>query len=224
MKRSILAVTAITIAAASPAQAQLGGLGVKVPGLSKGDSSSSAVSGDEVDQFLAKTVNATKHLAIAMIILNEAAAGHEKLGAQQEVVTSLSKSTSVKEINSRKEELTSAADALSSNQNLVEQVSASYKAANAKQKAMITTAVYNFALFLPELPQMPKNVSTLLSGIGSNPRMLGKLNELKTAGSLIGLQLKGTVTVLKVLPGLMSVAQVKAPTKAQTSTAREVTF
>ena len=63
-----------------------------------------------------------------------------------------------------------------------------------------------------------------MSGIGSNPRMLGKVGELKTAGSLIGLQLKGTGSVLKVLPQLMTVAKVKAPANAQTSKAQEVTW
>ena len=224
MRNTVLAIAAAGILAASPAHAQLGGMGLKVPGTGKSDNGSATVSGDEVDQFLAKTVNATKHLAIAMIILNEAAAGHDKLGAQKEAITSLSQAKSVKEINSSNEQLSSTAEALSSNKNLVDQVRVSYQAASAKEKAMIAAAIYNFALFLPELPQMPKNISTLVSGIGSNPRMLGKVGELKTAGSLIGLQLKGTGSVLKVLPQLMTVAKVKAPANAQPSKAQEVTW
>lgn len=223
MKKIVLSCAALATCLAGPAHAQFGGLAPKIPGVGKGDDSGKvAVTGDQVDQFLAKTVNSTRYIAIAMLILNEAAAGHASVGAKKAEITALSQAQDVKALNTQKEQLTSAADALSANKDLVSQFRTTYQAANAKEKAQMAAAVYNFALFLPQLAQMPKNITDMISGIGSNPRLLGKVSELKTAGSLIGVQIKGTATVIKVLPELMSVAKVKAPANAQSSKPQDV--
>lgn len=223
MKKLIFLTSLAALAAASPAHAQFGGL-PKMPGASKGGDSASSVSADDVDKFIAKSLKATKYIWLSVEILNKAAAGHGALGAAKQELKAISSYQSPKELNARSDELKSSIEAVSANKQLVDQVGANYQNASAAEKALISAAIYNFAVFVPQLIKMPQNVAELVKGIGGNPRLLGKVSELKTAGSLIGMQLKGTATVVTVLPKLMSVAKVKAPSNPETANEQPMSF
>ncbi len=223
MKKLLFVAGFAAMAMATPAHAQFGGM-PKIPGAGKSDGGGSSVSADQVDAFLAKSFKATKYIWLSVEILNKAAQGHGALGAAKQQLSAISNYQNPKELNANSEALKSSTEALSTNKQLVDQVSANYQTASAAEKALIAAAIYNFAVFLPQLAKMPQNVSELVKGIGSNPRLLGKAGELKTAGSLIGVQLKGTATVLTVLPKLMSVAKVKAPSNPETAKEQPMSF
>ena len=223
MKKLIFLTGLAALAASTPAHAQFGGM-PKLPGASKEGSGTSAVSADEVDQFLARSFKATKYIWLSVEILNKAAAGHGALGAAKQELTAISNFQNTKELNAKSDSLKSSIEALSANKQLVDQVGANYQSASANEKKLIAAAIYNFAVFVPQLIKMPKNIADLTKGIGGNPRLLGKVSELKTAASLIGIQLKGTATVATVLPKLMSVAKVKAPSNPETSKEEPMKF
>lgn len=220
--KKLLLVSVFSLTISTAAHAQFGGLAPKLPGVGGGGSSSSSVSGDQVDKFLIKTANATRFIAASMFILEQASKEHGSVGAAKAQVDATAKAQNIKEQGALTETLKSSAKTLADNKNIVENFKANYAAANAKEKAAMAAAIYNFALFVPQLIEMPKNVSELISGIGSNPALLGKVGQLKTAGTLIGIQVQGTATVFKVLPQLMSVAKVKAPANAKSDTGQNV--
>ena len=223
MKKLIFLTGLAAFAASAPANAQFGGM-PKLPGADKGDSAASSVSADDVDKFLAKSFKATKYIWLSVQILNKAAEGRGALGAAKQELTAISNFQNTKELNAKSDSLKSSIEAISANKQLVEQLNANYQNASAEEKALIRAAIYNFAVFLPQLIKMPQNIADLAKGISGNPRLLGKVSELKTAGSLIGIQLKGTATVITVLPKLMSIAKVKAPSNPETSKEEPMDF
>ena len=194
---------------ASPAQAQLGGLGMKMPG--SGNSNNAAVDKDAVDKFVKKSYEATKYIYTAAIILNEAAKDHPNIASQKEILKAINDAPSIKDIDGQSVQLQSNVDELAKNENASANIQTYLKGASAKEKGMIASAVFNFALYVPQLVQLPGDGSKMIQSIASNPMLLAKAKEIKIAVKLLGLQAKSAGVFMKLMPTLIKAAKIEQP-------------
>lgn len=76
-------------------------------------------------------------------------------------------------------------------------------------QAQIGAALINLAIAIPRAIDLAKEAPNLIKGLGASPAAFGNIGKIKTAAGLIGDQVKYTVDIVPMLPGLMSAAKVK---------------
>lgn len=217
MKHLKYAVIASLLAGSiSPAYAQFGGMGPKLPGVGSGASSSSVSSAD-IDSYLARSKEAAIMIGTASILLTAAAKGKiDRAGAGAQV-KALRGSANAKELAAAMSFMKSDDAANKLNGANADALEKNIASASAEDKVAIGAALVNLAIGIPRAIQLAKQAPEMIKGIGSNPSSLGQIGKLKDAGGLLVLQVKYTAEILPVLPRIMSAAKVKLPANAETS-------
>ena len=215
MKKLILTGLAATLLIQPvAAQAQLGGLGHALGG---GGSAGSTQSGPSPDAFLSASVLSTKNVMIAAALLAQAVQDHTKLTGVKAYADQIQNSADPKALDAMKTSLQSNLDALNARKDLAGEVTAAYNAGDAQQKKLIGLAVTNMALGIYRDTKLASQAPGVISSIGSNPMMLGKLGQIKTAAALLVLQTKGLAAVGTALPKIMSAVKIAPPAMAETT-------
>lgn len=208
-KTGLMLATIMALTIPATAEAQLGGMLKKAVGLGEGDNSSAAL-GDP-SQFLDNAFKATVNVMISADILANAMKNKDSGAINKDYVSGLMKAQNFKEIGAFKSQFESNMDALNQNKNLSQDLVAAHSAASAKQKQLISNALYNLALATFRNIKMAQQAPAFVRNVISDPRMFSRIGEFKTAGTLLGLQAKGLAQIAPTLPRVLSATKIKAP-------------
>lgn len=225
MKKTIIMLSA-ALALTLPAQgfAQFGGLNPLNAAKSKlglgGSSSSSAAS--DPDGFLQSATLSTKNVMISAALLAQAVTDRTQLVSRKAQIDALQNAQSIGELNAHTADFKKDMAVLNERKDLAADVSAAYQQSDKKQQGLISTAVGNLAIGLARDVKLADQAPGMVSSASGNPQMISRVGQLKTAASLLGLQVKGLGGVAKSLPALMTAAKVRGPDAAETSEPRAV--
>lgn len=208
--------TALTVPAAS--NAQLGGMLKKSVGLGGGGANASA--GDSA-QFLDNAFKASVNTMIAADVLAKAVQSKGSSVGSKDYVNGLMKAQSFKEVDAFTSQFQSNIEALGKNDNVSQDLIAAHGAASAKQKKLISTALFNIALATFRNVQMAQQAPGFVRSIASDPKMLGRLGEFKAAAALLGLQAKGLGVIAPSLPKVLSATKVQPPEQSEATKPQE---
>lgn len=195
------------------ANAQLGGMLKKSVGLG-GGGAAEAPAGDPA-QFLDNAFKATVNVMIAADVLAKAVQNKGSAVGSKDYVTGLMKAQNFKEAGAFTSQFQSNLDALGKNANVGQDLIAAHGAANAKQKQMIGTALFNIALATFRNVQMAQQAPGFVRNVTSDPRMMSRLGEFKAAASLLGMQAKGLGLIAPALPKVLAATKVKPPEQSE---------
>lgn len=215
--KPLFLITAVALVAA-PANAQFGGLKLKVPAMGGGESNSSAASAGDFDAFIAKAQKNTELLWLSYSLLKQAQKGKVDIAALAAQKNELLAIPEPKERGTRMTELLKGDDDSSK---LTEQSVADLENNIASQtpavRAQIGAALINLTIAIPRAISMAKDAPGLIKGLGASPSALAQVGKLKNIASLLGTQLKYTADIAPLLPRLMAAAKVKPVEDAKTS-------
>ena len=202
------------------AEAQLGVLTHHLPGMGGGD----APAGPSPDAFLAASMLSTKNVMIAAALLAVAVQDHTHLAGVKAYADQVQNCDDPKALDAMKGSLQSNMDALNGRKDLAGDVSAAYNSGNAEEKKLIGIAVVNLALGIWRDTQLASQAPGVISSMGSNPLMLGRIGRIKLAAGLLAMQSKGLVSVGTALPKVMSAVKIAPPAMAETSKPQDYPF
>jgi hypothetical protein len=208
---------ALLVAPLSPALAQLGNFGVKLPG-----KSSSSVSAADIDSYLAESQEVALMIGVASVLLNDAKDGRIDRAGSRAKVTAMRGTANAKELASSMSFMKSDDEASKLNAAGASVIEKSIAAASAEDRALIGTALVNLAIGLPRAINLAKETPDMIKSLGMSPSALGQVGKLKDVATLLGLQIKYTADILPLLPRLMSVAKVQVPANAATSKGKDI--
>lgn len=100
---------------------------------------------------------------------------------------------------------------------MTDKMSAAYQTGNAKQKAVIGTALANLVLGVTRDVKLADAALGMLQSVGSSPQLLTRMREFKNAASLLGMQGKGLGSIGATLPKLMTGLKIKPLPEAETT-------
>lgn len=221
MKKYVIGAAALTLVAAPlPAAAQFGNL-VKsaVPGLNT--SSSAAV---DPDAFLSETVTTTKYMMIAAHILAAAADTSGQRARDANFLKAVQSSQDVKELNALRGTFDADVSAINANQETAAQYQARYAKMTAEQRTQVGAAAYNFSLGMYRNVRLAQQAPALLGSLKTNPRLMMKAGQLKTAAELVGMQAKGTASMAGSMKKIMTAGKIDAPVEAESTAPKEIQF
>lgn len=221
MKKLILVGVAVSIATTPlPAVAQLGGmLKSAVPSL--GTSSAASV---DPDAFLAETIETTKYMMIAAHLLAVAADTSGQRAQDMKFLTAVQAVQDVKELNAFSANFAQDVAAINANQETAAQFEARCAKMSAEQRAKMGAAAFNFALGMYRNVRLAQQAPELVNSLKSNPRLLTKAGQLKTAAQLVGMQAKGTASMAGSMRKIMTAGKVAAPAEADSTKPKEIQF
>ncbi|WP_374471692.1 hypothetical protein [Phenylobacterium sp.] len=221
MKMRILTTVAACVALASPmpAAAQLGMLRGAIPGAN----TSSAASVDP-DAFLAETVETTRYMMVAAAVLAAAAKNSQDRAALGARVNAIQSAQDVKELGAFKVSLQEDLAAISANKESAAEFEARYAKMTAEQREQVAAAAFNFALGMYRNVRLSQQAPALLDSVKTNPRLLAKAGQLKTAADLVVLQAKGTASMAGSMRQIMGAAKVAAPAEAESTKPKAIQF
>jgi hypothetical protein len=215
----LIATAAMLLAAvAAPAQAQLGGLKPKIPGLGSGGGSASTVSAADIDDYIDRAQKNADLLTWSYILVQQAREGKINIAATAAQRQETLSSPDAKVRSAKQLELIKGADnSTALNDQSVADFTKTIADASPAVRAQIGNALFNLAVAIPRAVQLVGEAPDLIKGLGTNPSALGNVGKLKNAASLLASQVKSTAQIAPYLPKLMSAAKVKPPVDAKTS-------
>jgi len=216
---TLAAVAAALLVQPIAAEAQFGPLTRHVPGLGVG-----TASGPSPDAFLATSMMSTKNVMIAAALLAMAVQDHTRLAGVKAYADQVQNCSDPKALDSMKGSLQSNIDALNGRKDLAGDITAAYNAGDGQEKKLIAVAVANMALGIWRDTQLASQAPRVISGVGSNPLMVGRLGQLKVAAGLLVLQSKGLISVGTALPKVMSAVKIAPPAMAETTKPQDFQF
>lgn len=208
MNKNKLAVAVVTIAAifsAPQAMAQFG----KLPGM--GGSSSSSAAADP-DAFLKSALAAEKLMNNSVTLMSHALTSKEKVAAFELARKAAQTETDPAEKKAKtlavnKSEMAAVNEAMGnakSDQDI--------KNMDAKKKAELGAAAYNFMLALLQDKALVEQSGSLISSLSSNPMNLSKVGGIKDAASSLSNQISAAAGVAGMMPKIFTAVGVTAPT------------
>ena len=216
MKKLALTVAAMTLFVQPiAAEAQLGMLAHRLTG---------GQGGSSPDAFLAASMMSTKNVMIAAALLAQAVQDRSQLAGMKVYADQVQNCADPKALDAMKASLQSNMDALNARKDVAGDITAAYNAGDANEKKLIGIAVVNMAIGIYRDTQLAAQAPGVISGIGANPMMLGRLGELRAAAALLAMQSKGLVSVGAALPKVMSAVKIAPPAMAETTTPAAFTF
>lgn len=207
---------ASVLAAPMSASAGLGGLG----GMGKkmlGGGSEGSVSSADAGAFLDGALLSTKNVMISAALLAQALKDRDGLASKKSEIDAIQNAQTFGELSSHKTGMEQNMAVLNQQSNLTEQLSATYNAGNAKQKAVIGAAIVNLALGVQRNVKLAGAAPGMVQSVGSNPQLMTRVGEFKSAASLLGMQGKGLSTIGTALPKLMTGLKIKPLPEADTT-------
>ena len=224
MNRSIFTVGAVIavaglVAIPEPAAAQFGGLRGAIPGASP----SRAASVDP-DAFIAETIETTALMMVSAKLLAMSAGTDVDRDAARAAIVRLQSRSSIGELNAQRASFQADVEAVSRNFGDAAASQARYDAMTAEQQQLMLSAGYNFLLAMVRNVRLAQQVPQLVQSMQSNPMLLTKLGNVRTAGALLAMQAEAATSMVGPLRTLMSRGGVEVPTDAQTSTPRPMDF
>lgn len=219
MRFGLKVCTAIAVVlVAAPANAQLGGLKPKLPGIGGGGGSAATVSAADVDAYIGRAQKNTELLWLAYTLVKQAQKGKVDIAGLSAKRKELLAIPDPKERGTKMLDLLKAEDDSSK---LTDQGAADLEKSIAGQspavRAQIGAALINLAIAIPRAVELVKDAPELIKGLGTSPSALGNVGKLKSAAGLLGAQVKYTADIAPLLPRLMSAAKVKPVANAKTS-------
>lgn len=202
----------MTSALASPASAQLGNLRSLIPG----GSTSSAAAVDP-DAFLAETTETTRMMMVAAAYLNAAYSHDQDRDALRARITSIQGASNIGELNAHSAAFEQDIKAIEANASDAQALQATYDASSAQQQQLMMAAAFNFALGMARNVQLAQQAPQLVNSLRSNPMLLMKLNSIRVAAGMIGVQVEAARTMGAPLQGLLSRGGVQVPENASTT-------
>lgn len=210
MKKMFALATIVTASIITPitAHAQLGGL-------LGGSKSSSKVSAGDIDSFL-KTANeadglirkSSETLFLAVATKSEIDAHNDKVKAANDIADPKEKEAALKKVADDEQAQLAKID-------FSKKAEAAKKGMDAKQKALTSAAIYNFALGALKDKELIGQGQSLISGAASNPMLLSKIGGVKDVVSSLSSQMGNITTIVSGLQKLSSAVGLEAlPTKA----------
>ncbi|GAM04160.1 hypothetical conserved protein [Novosphingobium sp. MBES04] len=222
MRKTFSALVAFSVLAMPvAASAQFGGLAKKALG---GGSSGSSVSKGDADGFLNGAVLSTKNVMISAQLLADALRGREDMAAQKAEIASISESKDIGAVNASKERFKSDLAVLSASKDLSGDIQGKYASASSAQKERIAKAVANLALGAYRNVGLAGQAPGMISGVGSNPQLMKRVGDFKTAGSLLSMQASAFTKIAPALPKVMTALKIKPLPEAETTEPRPITF
>lgn len=200
------------MAAPVTAQAQIGGFAKKMLG-----GSDTQVSGEDADAFLQKALKSTKNVMISAALLSQALTDRDGIASQKASIEAIKGTTNFGELKVHETKLKDDLEVLSKRKDLEADLTATYNEADEKQKKIIGAAIANLALGVYRNVDLASNAPGMAKSVGSNPKLLNRVGEFKTASSLVGLQGKGLGTIGKSLPKVMSKLKVEPLAEAEST-------
>lgn len=207
---ALMIVAALSITAASPALAQLGGLGALVGGAKGGSTGSGNVEAD-VKTFNEKSSVVNKYAAQALVAINAAYASDEERANAQAKLEKLNSTTDPKEQNALVAEINKSEGAkvaqLAESKDLGEKT----KNLDAARQKMVGTAVSNYLIAGARAVDLTKSGQGMMQSAASNPMALPKLVSVKDALPLLGDAASNAVKVLPKFVDVLRGAKVDVP-------------
>jgi hypothetical protein len=211
--KAALCAALVTTPMAANAGFGLGGLAKGVMGGGSGGGVSSADAGS----FLEGALQSTKNVMISAELLSVALSNRAGLAEQKAKIEGITGIQSMKDAEAHRAELESNLKVISDRQDAAGDITAAYQAGNAQQKALIAAALGNLAIGVFRNVQLAGKAPGMVSGVGSNPQLMTRLGEFKTAASLIALQGKSLGTIGTTLPKVMGALKLKMPAQSDTT-------
>lgn len=214
----LISSVAIAVLMVAPANAQLGGLKPKVPGISSGSNSASNVNPEDVDAFIIRSEENIQLLWFASVVFKDVKAGKINDAGWKAMKNEMEAIPDAKERNALISKSLKGDEAAGKiNAEEAAKIEEFISKQSPETKALIGTALINLAIAVPRAVSLAKDVPDLIKGLGKSPAALGQVGKLKNAASLIGQQVKYTAEIAPLLPSLMRAAKVKLPANAETS-------
>lgn len=219
MKRAMLvaATGAALLIAPATASAQFGSLKSMIPSVPGGHGDSDIAGGGAVDpdRFLADTLETSKYIMTATAILADAASQAPDNAALAARIKSIQEVKDVKELDAHREEMAHDMDALAANKGLQAQLQANLGKCSAEQRKRIAAAAYNFSLGAYRNVRLSQEAPHVMDSIKSNPRLLMKAGELKTAAGLVLAEAKGMAGMTGSLHTIMTASKIDEPVQSE---------
>jgi hypothetical protein len=214
-KPTALLLAAAVLSTPMAASAQFGGLGSMGKKLLGGGSDS--VSSTDAATFLDGALLSTKNVMISAALLAQALQNRDGLASKKAEIVSITSAQSFGELSAHKTNLQANLAALSQQDDLTQQLTNTYQAGNAEQKKVIATAIANLALGVARNLKLAGVAPGMVSSMGSNPQLMTRVGEFKTAASMLGMQGKGLGTIGTALPKLMTGLKIKPLPEAEST-------
>lgn len=218
---ALMIATALSIGAATPAMAQLGGLGGLLGGAKGGSTGSGNVEAD-VKIFTEKSAVVNKFAAQALVAISAAYSSDEERANAQAKLEKLNSTTDPKEQNALVAEINKSEGAkvaqLAESKDLGEKT----KTLDEAKKKMVGTAVSNYLIAGARAVDLTKSGSGMMQSAASNPMALPKLVAVKDTLPLLA---DATTNAAKVLPKFVDVlrgAKIDVPKVSAESTPVEI--
>lgn len=211
MKKLLVLVSAISLATLIPisANAQFGGL----LGGSKSDSKSSASAGD-VDGFLKTAEEADGLIRKSADTLFKAVATKGELDAHADKVKAANQVADTKEKEAALKKASDDQQAQLAKVDFAAKSEDAKKTMDAKQKAQVGAAIYNFMLGMLKDKELLEKGQGIISSISGNPMAMTKLSSVKDVMSSVSGQMGNISTIASGIQKLSSVVKLEAlPTK-----------
>ncbi|WIY70841.1 hypothetical protein KB221_07410 [Aquidulcibacter paucihalophilus] len=221
MYRSKFAVAVVVasslVAASAPASAQIGQLRGLLPG-----GRTSAAAAVDPDAFLAETIETTKFMMIAALVLANAEKTDTERDAIRAQIATIQGASDIGELNTHRASFTENAAAIALNYGDETATQAAYDAMTREQQQLMLSAAYNFALGMARNVQLAEQAPQLISSIQSNPMLLRRVGSLRTAAGLLGQQVDATRSMAGTMRTLLSRGGVEVPADAHAAQPRAV--
>ncbi|WP_159983766.1 MULTISPECIES: hypothetical protein [unclassified Novosphingobium] len=215
----LLAATVLSVpVSASAGLGGLAGMGKKM----LGDGSDSGVSSADAGSFLDGAMSSTKNVMISAALLAQALKDRDGLASQSEEIAAIKNAQNFGELNAHKGKMQENFAVLNEQGAMSDKMTAAYQTGNAKQKAVIGTALANLALGVMRNVKLAGAAPGMLQSVGTNPQLMTRMGEFKNAASLLGMQGKGLGTIGAALPKLMTGLKIKPLPEAETTKPVEV--
>ena len=214
MRKSIIlaATAALCLTLPSVGLAQFGGMRGMLPsGLG------SHASGVDPDRFLADTIETTKFVMIAAAILRDAASEAPDKAALDAKLKAINDTKDVKELNAHKAQMDEDIQAINDNKALSANVHANMARADARQKAQISVAVFNFALGAYRNVQLAQEAPQVVDAVKGNPLLALKIGSIITASALVLDEAKQTAGMMNSLHIITTAGNIAEPQPATTT-------
>lgn len=207
---ALMIAAAVSMASATPAMAQLGGLGGMLGGAKGGAASSGNVEAD-AKTFTEKSSVVNKFAAQALVAISAAYSSDEERANAQAKLEKLNATTDPKEQNALVAEINKTEGAKVAQLAESKDLGDKTKNLDKAKQALVGTAVVNYLIAGARAVDLNKSGQGMLQSAASNPMALPKLANVKDALPLLAAAASNAAKVLPKFVDVLRGAKVEVP-------------
>lgn len=163
------------------------------------------------DGFLKAAANAEKLMGNSLTLLVRSLASKEAAASYESAMKAALSQTDAKEAQSQVNAAQASAAAALNEQIKGSQLKAAASTMSSEQRTQLGAAAFNFSLAMLQDKALIDQSKGLVSGMSTNPTLLGKLGSIKDAASSLSTQVEVGAKIAGLMPDIFGTVGVKAP-------------